>query len=172
MLYYPEGALDVCTPECSSGCVTHALRDHCTDMNLIASVFTAKKGWCMIPTFAALSTGMDMDRKVLGTIEPPMCTSAFCLKHVVTLSPPPPQEPFVVSNTDFFDLLMGNCPMTLVADSLTQFPITRLHVYPNLIELTGYVITIPLTKGPLSHFCTATCRFAFSSLCSGTACLT
>lgn len=38
-------------------------------MNLVTSVFTAKNGWHIIPTFTALSTGTDMDGKVLGTVD-------------------------------------------------------------------------------------------------------
>lgn len=37
-----KGLLDVGTSECSSGLM--ALRDHCTDVNLVTSAFAAKKG--------------------------------------------------------------------------------------------------------------------------------
>lgn len=34
VFYYLQGTVDVRTPECSSGSFPHALRDHCTDMNM------------------------------------------------------------------------------------------------------------------------------------------
>lgn len=46
----------------------HTLRGHCADVNLVASVFANKKGYCIIPTSTVLSTGTDMYCKVLGTI--------------------------------------------------------------------------------------------------------
>lgn len=68
IFYYPHGALHVRMPECSSGLVPYALRDHCAEVNLVTSVVATKKGSCINPTATALSTGTDMDRKVLGTI--------------------------------------------------------------------------------------------------------
>lgn len=60
---------DNISPECNSGLISHALRNHCADVNLVISVFTERKRWIVIPTSTALSTGTDMDDKVLGTID-------------------------------------------------------------------------------------------------------
>jgi len=42
--------------------------------------------------------------------------------------------------------------MKPVADSLTQYPFAQLHWHPKLIEAPGYILTIPMMKGPLSPF--------------------
>ena len=59
MFYYPQGAIDVRTPECSSGMVPHALRDHCADVNLVTQSFAERKGWRFQPTSTSLSMGTD-----------------------------------------------------------------------------------------------------------------
>lgn len=39
-----------------------------------------------------------------------------------------------------------------MVDSLMQYPIVQLHLYLNLLESSGYIITIPVTKGPSASF--------------------
>lgn len=50
---WPQGALDVRTPECSSDCVAHVLQDGCIIINLVSIVFTTKKRWHIILTSTA-----------------------------------------------------------------------------------------------------------------------
>lgn len=71
-----------------------------------------------------------------------------------------------MGNTDLFEVLVGNRQMESVADSRT-IPIAQLHVFPNFLESTRYLLTIPMTRGPLNPFCTATRRGAFVSTSAG-----
>lgn len=69
MFYYPQRAVNVHTSECSSGSVPQALHDHCANVNLASQAFAEWKSWRIIPTSASLSTGTDVGRKVLGTVD-------------------------------------------------------------------------------------------------------
>lgn len=116
MFYYPQGSLDICTPDCSSGSVKYTLRDHCADFNLVTQELAERKGWRIIPTGTALSTGTEVDSKVLGTVD---TLGAFLhllpgTEHEVRLRL---EETLVVGNTDLFEVLIGNQQMKPVADS-------------------------------------------------------
>lgn len=137
MFYYPQGAVDVRTPECSSGSIPYALRDHCADVNLVTQSFAERKGWRIIPTNTALSTGM-----VIGLIDP---QDAFVhilpgTQHEVRLRI---EETLVVGDTDLFGLLVGNRQMKPVADSLSQYPTAHLTLSPKTLEEPHYSIRHP-----------------------------
>lgn len=132
MFYFPQGNLDIRTPECSSSSVKYAPLDHCTDATLVTQGVTKRKGWRIIPTGTSLSAGTDMDRKVSGRREP--VSIYYRERSIVRLGL---EETLVVGNTDLFKVLIGNRQMKSVADSLTRYPTAQLHVYPNLLESTG-----------------------------------
>jgi len=168
MFYFPQGAVDVRTPECSSGMIKHALRDHCADVNLVTAAFAERKGWRVVPTTTSLSTGTDSERKVLETVD---TQDAFF--HLLPGTPHEMrlrlEETLVVGDTDLFDLLVGNRQMKPVTDSLVQFPSARLIMLPNVLEDPDYTVSVPMTKGPLSPFCAAMRRVAFASVRATTA---
>lgn len=60
VFYYPQGAVGVRTPQCSSSSsssIPHALRDQCADANPVTQKLAERKWWRIIPTSTSLSTG-------------------------------------------------------------------------------------------------------------------
>lgn len=109
--------------------------------------FAERKGWRIIPTGTSLSTGTDMDRRVLGMVD----TSGAYLhllprtEHEVRLRL---DETLVVGNTDLFEVLVGNHKMKPVADSLVQYPTAQLQLFPNILESPDYAVTLPRQRAP------------------------
>lgn len=99
MVYYLQGAIVIPTPDCSSGSVKYALKDHCVDVNLVTQAFAERKGWRIVATGTSLSTGTYVDRKVLCTVD---TTGAYLhllpgTEHEVLLRL---EETLVVGNTN------------------------------------------------------------------------
>lgn len=101
MFYYPEAAVDIRTPDCSSGSIRYALRDRCADVNLVTQESAEGKGRCIVDTGTSLSIGTDMDSKVLGIVD---TTGAYLhflpgTEHEGRLRL---KKTLVVGNTDLF----------------------------------------------------------------------
>lgn len=62
-----------------------------------------------------------------------------------------------------FDLLVGNRQIKPVVHNLVQHPTVKLSFYPNVLEALEYVLSVPVTKGPLRQVCAAICQVEFIS---------
>ncbi|GIM08481.1 hypothetical protein Vretimale_12487 [Volvox reticuliferus] len=93
-------------------------------------------------TSTSLNTSADQDIEVIGEIEVQgvKVTVLPDTAHVVRLGL---TQMLVVEQVAMYDILVGNYQMHPVADAITQYPVAKLHLYPNLLEHPKYIVSIP-----------------------------
>ncbi|PNG99631.1 hypothetical protein TSOC_014587, partial [Tetrabaena socialis] len=161
MFYYPSGGIAL---KGHHGKLA-ALRDQCTNTNLMTASAACRLGLTVIKASTRLTSSSQPDSGMLGEVDTQgiKVTLLPGTPHAVDL---PLTQTLVVTDSPLFDYLVGNEQMRSVADYVTQYPTARLHFKPNIVEAPGHTLAMPMTKGPESNsalaarhvtFCASTC---------------